>query len=860
MAWELVGRDAELERARELVETGTGVALLGPAGVGKSRLLREVLDRVDAATLPTLRFAATEATRSIPFAPFATLVPDAPAWDRLQVFREALAGLRSQVGPRGLVLGVDDAHHLDAGSLALLTAVAREDDITVCFTARSGEPMDADLVDLWTDGVMQRIDIEPLVHAEVLAVLDTALGSYDPALGEELWRLSAGNPLVLHELVEGAAGRTMDRGADGNWRPTAELTDSPRLVDLITARLLRVPEEVRGALALVAVGDPVPLRLLEGAVGSQVEELERLNLVSVARNEDDPHVTPAHPLYGEVLKRRLSATKTREANRSLLDAAVRLETVPDALRTALWQHDAGGIEHPEIAVAGARAALARHDGRLAERLVRPVAGSSPHADIVLGRALTLRHRYSDAEEVLRAVLPDTANTRGELASARAHNLAFGLGRVADAVEVLAEATRVADAAARARLYTERGVISAMRGDFVDAEASGRAVIANAAATTPARAAGYVNLSLSLAMTAHCREFDEMLPAAYAAARAARTEVPFAEDQIGVMELCVRCAAGRIDQAVQLGHGGIARSSGSGLHSTWLSAAAMGLDLAGQLEDVLQAATEARHLMHESDPFALERQARGLQAMARGQHGDPAAVRDVEGIPPSAAEPRVTIWVGRGLVWAAAAAGRTDDAAQRALQTGHEGLAGQHLAWGAPALHDAVRLGRADLVAADLAALRNDHGAELVNTMADHADALADNDADRLLAVATAFGRMHAPLLAAEAAAQASVRLDGEEAARACCLSLGWELRCQEPRTPALTARPAHASKREVEVAIQAARGHTSPRIADGLFLSPRTVDNHLRSVYRKLGLSGRAELSQALAPLETDALTATDTD
>lgn len=79
MAWELVGRDATLAHARELVESGASVALLGPAGVGKSRLLQEVLDQVDAATLPTSRITATEATRSIPFAPFASLVPTAPA-------------------------------------------------------------------------------------------------------------------------------------------------------------------------------------------------------------------------------------------------------------------------------------------------------------------------------------------------------------------------------------------------------------------------------------------------------------------------------------------------------------------------------------------------------------------------------------------------------------------------------------------------------------------------------------------------------------------------------------------------------------------------------------------------------------
>jgi DNA-binding CsgD family transcriptional regulator/tetratricopeptide (TPR) repeat protein len=852
MPWELVGREVELARARDLVRSGTGVALLGPAGVGKSRLLREVVGLVTETTRPTVQLAATVATQSIPFAPFAAVVPTAPAWDRLEVFRESLAGLRSRMGPGGLLVAVDDAHHLDAGSLALLIAVAREDGMTVCLTARTAEPLDADLAALWTDGAMQRIDLEALDHASVQALLDATLGSYEPGLGDRLWQLSAGNPLVLHELVEGATGRAIERGADGIWRQTADLTDTPRLADLIRARLSRVPEELREALTLVAVGDPVPLALLEAAVGAQVEELRRRNLIRITTMEDTPSVTPAHPLYGELLRRSLSVAQTRAASRALHAAVMRLPVVLDAVRTAVWQRDGGVITHPDVAVAGARAALARHDGDLAEQLVRPVVGTAPDADIVLGRALTLQHRFAEAEKGLRAVQPDTAAARGELASARAHNLAFGLGRVADAIGVLAEAARTADDPTRARLDIERGLIAAIRGDFVDAEASGRSVLANRAAPLPARAAAYVNLALALAMTANCQEFDEMLPAAYAAARAAPTEVPFAEEQIAVMEFCVRCAAGRIDEAVQLGRAGIARTSASGLHSTWLSAAAMGLDLAGQLEAALEAASEARRLMHESDPFTLERQACGLQAMARGQRGDPDAAADVEGILLGPAEPRVTIWVGRGLVWAAAAAGRTDEAAQRALRTGLEGLAGQHVAWGAPALHDAVRLGRPDLVANDLAALRNDHGAELLNTMADHADALAAGDAAGLLAIAAAFGRMHAPLLAAEAAAQASARLDGPEAALACCLSLAWERRCQAPRTPALEGRPPHASTRQVQVAIMAANGRTSPEIADELFLSARTVDNHLRAVYRKLDISGRAELSQALAPLMSE--------
>lgn len=55
--------------------------------------------------------------------------------------------------------------------------------------------------------------------------------------------------------------------------------------------------------------------------------------------------------------------------------------------------------------------------------------------------------------------------------------------------------------------------------------------------------------------------------------------------------------------------------------------------------------------------------------------------------------------------------------------------------------------------------------------------------------------------------------------------------------------------REVNVASVAAGGLTSPEIADQLFLSHRTLDNHLSSIYRKLRVAGRAELWQALTPL-----------
>jgi DNA-binding CsgD family transcriptional regulator len=51
---------------------------------------------------------------------------------------------------------------------------------------------------------------------------------------------------------------------------------------------------------------------------------------------------------------------------------------------------------------------------------------------------------------------------------------------------------------------------------------------------------------------------------------------------------------------------------------------------------------------------------------------------------------------------------------------------------------------------------------------------------------------------------------------------------------------------ETQIARLAAAGHTNPEIAARLFLSPRTIEWHLRKVYPKLGVSGRTQLRAAL--------------
>jgi DNA-binding CsgD family transcriptional regulator len=44
------------------------------------------------------------------------------------------------------------------------------------------------------------------------------------------------------------------------------------------------------------------------------------------------------------------------------------------------------------------------------------------------------------------------------------------------------------------------------------------------------------------------------------------------------------------------------------------------------------------------------------------------------------------------------------------------------------------------------------------------------------------------------------------------------------------------------------QGRTTREAAAALFLSPKTVEYHLRKVYTKLGIGSRAELAELLAP------------
>ena len=58
---------------------------------------------------------------------------------------------------------------------------------------------------------------------------------------------------------------------------------------------------------------------------------------------------------------------------------------------------------------------------------------------------------------------------------------------------------------------------------------------------------------------------------------------------------------------------------------------------------------------------------------------------------------------------------------------------------------------------------------------------------------------------------------------------------------------ADLTPQELQVSLLLAEGRTTREAAAALFLSPKTVEYHLRKVYTKLGIGSRAELAELLS-------------
>jgi DNA-binding CsgD family transcriptional regulator len=211
-----------------------------------------------------------------------------------------------------------------------------------------------------------------------------------------------------------------------------------------------------------------------------------------------------------------------------------------------------------------------------------------------------------------------------------------------------------------------------------------------------------------------------------------------------------------------------------------------------------------------------------------------------------------------------------DGALRGSEDDEQNYAGASLA---ELVEAEVRCGRRDAAAAACARLEQRiHGAgtdwalgilarsRALVSEGDAADALYREAIERLERTRMRVELARARLLYGEWLRREQRRVDARDelqTAHAALRRIGAEAFAERARRE-LVATGEHAPRRtaatrdvltpqEAQIARMAADGHSNPEIGAQLFISPRTVEYHLRKVFTKLDISSRKELRAALA-------------
>jgi DNA-binding CsgD family transcriptional regulator len=775
----------------------------------------------------------------------------------------AVDALHQQAAGRPIVLAVDDAHLLDPSSAALLYLMARSERATILATLRGGEPVPHPIRALWSDDLADYAELQPLTHVEMVQLLIEMLGGpVDSASAERLWRVSAGNALMLRELVIAGTG-TEITNKFGIWRWTGRLELAPSLTDMIEARIGRLSTDVRTAVELVALGEPIGLPLLTRAADPEaVETAEERGLIRVHLEDRRANVRLAHPLYGEVVRRRCPVSRSRRLLASLADLVEKAgaRRREDLLRVAVWRLDSDTAQDPSLLVNAAGQAFATFDIPLGVRLARAAVDASGGftAAELLATILMFGDQPDDAMAVLESVRDQltTEARRARWLTVRGLVSYWGLGHKSTVDELRAEGEKLADPGDRARVRSFEALMRLHGLEGAETARLAHAVLDRPAAPVASRALARCALAHLQAARGELTLSARTIATIEAEGPQWRTDMPY-------LQLALELARGTqlplagdlagIDAIVAAEFADLADAGDFRLGSGYLAILrAQAARLRGQTGEALRCSLQACAILTTSHVFAGLAQAE--RAYAAALRGEADVAREAMAESDAVHPPTMAVlypWREQARSWVAACAGQPERAADilRGLvaRLRADGFAGHELA----ALHDLVRLGHAEEVHDRVAELAGRVDGDLAALIVRHTRAGATGDADGLLSVAGDFAGRALLLFAAEASAQAVARLRSGRSARAAEASaqLVGLLRQCDARTPGLTASRPTLTDRESEIARLAAAGVPSREIADRLFLSIRTVDNHLTHAYTKLGVTRRTELAAALRSL-----------
>ncbi|MDG4666203.1 AAA family ATPase [Mycobacterium sp. 236(2023)] len=511
LGWVIVPAEPALDQLEFGVRTRAGAVLIGPAGVGKTSLVRMAAERIGAGFSRVDWVRATASRQAVPFAAFEGLLDVPETGTTTTVLRTA----RESLGDERLLI-VDDAHLLDPLSAALVYQLALAGTVRLLVTATMGDgPVPAEVTALWRDGLVTRIDLQPPGHddARLMAQVGEFVETLPAEVGRVLEFLSVTDPLRTGDAEALAGADAVDAAVacgavvveDGELRPA-----HPLLLDAVRSAmggpdLRRLRTAMAERLSVGSVGVVGRLRMAHLAIGSDrpqstsevcaaarealrlgdLELSERLGRAALGQSADlDARLTVGYALAWQGRGREADSVLAEIDPGALSEAELMAWALPTAANQ-FWM-----LSEPERATAFLRATRGKVSSPSARVTLDALSATFTMNAGNVGRAMEI------ADEVLAS--PDADETAVGWAASAAALSSARTGRFTD-VDALAERALSAGQPGLLRFTSGLGQTTAlvMSGDPGAAQALAQRLTDFAQRRQPGRAIGEVLIADAL---------------------------------------------------------------------------------------------------------------------------------------------------------------------------------------------------------------------------------------------------------------------------------------------------------------------------------------------------------------------------
>ncbi|WP_169514611.1 ATP-binding protein [Actinokineospora enzanensis] len=890
-------------RARELARLSSVAApalllVAGEAGVGKSRIVTELRDHPALVDHHWLVGECLPLREPFPLGPVLdafkgvdVFTPPVGRLDRVDVFPRIRAAL-AELGPTVLV--VEDLHWSDEATYELLRFLCRglPPRLRILVTYRpESVRMERPVVDLagylprWARAV--ETTVRPLRVGEVgeLAAGLLGLTRVTDEFAVRLHELTGGVPFVVEEVSRALPAEPAPRLADAPRSVLDRLSAPVALRGSIAERLATQPPAVREVVAAAAtLAAPADEELLARVAGLAAETaadaIDRALLHGLLRQAAPGQFATRHALATRAVIDLLQPGELRKAHRNAASALASADPVPHARLARHCRHAGLVSDWVRHAEAAATRAVALGDGdtavdMLAEVVAEPGIDMGTRARVaaLLSRAALPGLRHSEAVTALRAVLAEDelpARWRGEIR--------FGLGMLLIAQAGEAGAGRQALRAAVDELGDRPDLAArAMAALAIPSDTSGTIAEHQAWATRALSMLGSFD-DHAVHTAVHVNHASVLMysgdPDGWPVWRAALARGTSPEARLHLL----RGASNGADAALWLGHDARAREllslmptlvdEDSGLYTARLiTGTRLRLDLAAGHWDGLSdriAYVRASAGAHRLPLLDIEARLVSAElSLATGALAD--AEVDLRGVAEVGAALQIPLLVGAAASRARIAlSGGRDNEALALLRPALDAVRRHgNWVWAAPIVPlvcAAADIDTTRALHAEFSAAVSDRDAPAAAAAALWASGYATGRLDRFEAAAAAYDDIGRPYWAAQAReARAAARLAAGDkqpmldvVAVYTALGARWDAARCAARLRKHGITPRHRggrrgygdalSPREESVARMAARGSTNKEIAEALFISVRTVEDHVANAMRKCAVRTRSEL------------------